>query len=354
MKLQKTFAQSLLSWFQKNSRDLPWRHTKNPYFIWVSEMMLQQTTVNTVIDYYQRWVKFYPTLESFAQAHEDQILKIWQGLGYYQRARNFHRAAQKVISDYQGKVPSSQKALVTLPGLGPYASAAIASIAFNEKVVVIDGNIRRIMMRILAIKDQISLQYDEPIKKKLNQWIQGCRDNGKFNEAMMEIGALICRPKNPLCLECPIRAFCASYKKSLQDQIPQRKTQTIKEVFAITAIIQNKGKVLIQKRPNKGLWANFWEFPTFSIPSTDVDMKKILKEAIKKDYQLNITVQKELIPVKHSYTKYRQILIGFQCESRLCKEYKNRNCLWVGAEALNQYVMSSGHTKILKQFLMMK
>lgn len=354
MKHQHTFSHLLLSWFKKSARDLPWRHTKNPYFIWVSEMMLQQTTVSTVIDFYKRWIKKYPSIKAFALANEQEVLKMWQGLGYYNRVKNFHRSAKKVMEELGGVIPSCQKDLQKLPGLGPYASAAIASIAFNEKVVLIDANVRRVMMRVLFINKGISIKQEALILKQLQHWINDTQEFGRFNEAMMELGALICRSKQPLCFQCPVCSYCKAFQKGVQEQIPKRKIKKITNVLAVIGIIKHKNKVLIQKRGNKGLWAGFWEFPGGKLEPADASNEDALKREVKEETGLSIDIKQKIGQTTHFYTQYRVSLTAFECSCKENTAVLKENMKWVSLKDLKKYPMPSGNVKIINQYLLSK
>ncbi len=254
------FSKNLIRWYQKNKRDLPWRKTTDPYKIWISEIMLQQTTVNTVIPYYERWVKQFSTVESVAKAPIQKILKMWQGLGYYTRVRNIHRSAKIICKEYNGKIPEHVDELRKLPGFGPYTVGAVASIAFDKRQPIIDANVRRVVMRQLARKGHADTSQDKKILEFLDQ-IMPATGNNIFNQAMMELGALVCRSKEPICLFCPVKETCVAYRKGIQEIIPTVKKKLIKEIEAVIAIIEHDGKYFIQKRSSKGLLADLWEFP---------------------------------------------------------------------------------------------
>lgn len=248
--------QDLLKWYRKYKRKLPWRETKDPYAIWVSEIMLQQTRVDTVIDYYHRFLKKFPTIAVLAKSSEQDVLKQWQGLGYYRRAKMIHKAAKDVSQNYGGKLPATRDALQKLPGFGPYTSGAVASIAFDKPVPAVDGNVKRVLSRVFATHESV-----DPIA------LQAAQNDSPsdWTQALMELGALICIPKNPKCLVCPVQKNCKAYETSSVEKYPLLiKKAKAKEVFAVTWMIQDLStkKILIQKRPENGRWSNMWEFPT--------------------------------------------------------------------------------------------
>lgn len=261
MKYIKESINPLLSWYQKNKRDLPWRHTADPYQIWVSEIMLQQTRVEAVIPYYERFLKRLPTLKDLAEISEDELLKLWEGLGYYSRVRNMQKCAKALLSKGMKTLPRTYEELITLPGIGPYTAGAIASIAFQEKVSAVDGNVLRVNARLLASKENIS---DPRVRKKVEKALNKVMppESGEFNQALMELGATICIPANPRCNICPISAYCKGYEKGLMRTLPikEKKKKQIEKSYTVFLLWKNN-KVAIQKRKDKGLLASLFEFP---------------------------------------------------------------------------------------------
>jgi A/G-specific adenine glycosylase len=244
----------LLGWYRRSRRDLPWRKTRDPYRIWVSEVMLQQTRVQTVIPYYERFVESFPDLESLAGADEEKVLKAWEGLGYYRRVRNLQSAAREVTERYGGKLPRSSAELETLPGFGPYTSAAVGSIAFGEPVAVVDGNVRRVLSRLFAKEGQI----DRAAQEFLDPG-----SPGDFNQAVMELGALICLPRAPRCSDCPLRRECRALREGTVGRFPPppRKTKMTR-IFCWTFVLRSGERWFLRKRPAGGRWGGMWEFPT--------------------------------------------------------------------------------------------
>lgn len=256
------WPENLLRWFWQVKRDLPWRKTKDPYAIWVSEVMLQQTQVKTVIPYYHAFLERFPTLQSLAQAELDGVLEMWRGLGYYSRARHLWEGARFIMEKWEGKVPESYKNLIEIPGVGEYTAGAIASIAFNERVPVIDGNVKRVLARFLA--------WEEPAQKAksrrtflelLEEW-QPADNPGDFNQALMELGATVCIPKTPKCDECPLEGGCSAHELGQELAFPVKQgQQSMSDALRLTLVIRKGNKILIKKRPASGLLANLWEFP---------------------------------------------------------------------------------------------
>lgn len=251
LKQNSVFAKLLISWYKTSARDLPWRKTKDPYQIWISEVMLQQTTVNAVIPFYERWIEQFPNIKSVAQSSAQYILKSWQGLGYYSRARNIHATAKVIVQKFNGIFPQDKDILRCLPGFGPYTTGAVLSIAFDQREPIIDANVRRVVMRQLNSKGFADSTQDKKILEFLDS-VMPQRNNCIFNQALMELGALICRSKNPQCLVCPIRVSCLAYKRGVVDVIPQPKIKVIKNVSAAIAVIRVKGKYYMQNDRQKG------------------------------------------------------------------------------------------------------
>lgn len=251
----------LLSWFNTEKRELPFRKTKNPYFIWISEIMAQQTQIDTLIPYYNQFIANFPTVEALASASEDAVIKAWEGLGYYSRARNLHKAAKMIVNEFNGVFPETFKSLVTLPGIGPYTGGAIASIAFNERVSAVDGNVLRVISRYCNSFDDIG---EEKTKKKVTQWVEEIlpETTGDFNEALMELGALICSPKNPKCIICPIQTGCQAffYKNTEAIPVKKKKQKQIRKKMEV-GFLKSGNAFYFMKRPKSGLLSEMWSFP---------------------------------------------------------------------------------------------
>lgn len=255
------FTATLLAWYSRNARPLPWRKTTDPYAIWVSEVMLQQTRVETVIPYYSRFLERFPTLAALAAASEEELLKTWEGLGYYRRVRLLQQGAQEVLTRYGGMLPSDPEALGALPGVGPYMAGALASIAFNLPVPAVDGNVTRVVTRVLAWNEPATTAHSRQV---IRTWVAERFPDGaarEFTQALMELGALVCLPRKPCCRECPVQDECCS-RKSNPELFPVKKAvRTVPSERRIVLRIDWNGKRLLIQRPSSGLLSGFWEYP---------------------------------------------------------------------------------------------
>lgn len=257
------FRRSLLEWYDHYARDLPWRRNSSPYRIWVSEMMLQQTRVDTVIPYYLRFLEAFPDMETLAEADEDRLLKIWQGLGYYSRVRNMKKAAAHVLEHYGGKLPEKVVELRRIPGIGPYTAGAVASIAYGHPEILMDGNVLRVMARVGGVdRDVRRGETQQEIQSQLEVLISRERP-GDFNQAMMEIGAIRCLPNgDPLCGDCPLAAFCLAFKQGRTAEIPVKAPKKPRQIQERTILLlEHDGRLAVARRPSGGLLGGLWGFP---------------------------------------------------------------------------------------------
>lgn len=338
------FSKKIISWYHKSARDLPWRRTKDPYKIWISEVMLQQTTVNAVIPYYERWIKEFPTVQSVAQAPLQRILKSWQGLGYYSRAKNIHKAAQIICKEYQGKLPDDPERIRKLPGFGPYTTGAVLSIAFNKRYPIIDANVRRVIMRFLAIEGFADTSQDKPILEFLEKVLPQ-KEMSSFNQALMELGALVCRNREALCLLCPVRNDCLGYQKGIQEIIPTPKKKEIKNIEVAIGILKKDGRYFIQKRPSKGLLADLWEFPGGKIEKGE-NPQEALRRELKEETGIEINSADHFMDLVHFYTQFRVNLRVFLCQPQFPLKEDNTH-RWVTLAQLKSFPMPSGSAKIV-------
>lgn len=292
------FRGELLSWYRTDKRDLPWRRTSNPYYIWVSEVMLQQTRVDTVIPYYERFIEKYPTMDHLAHADEDELLKMWEGLGYYSRARNLQTGVKEVVETYGGMVPTNRKEISTLKGVGPYTAGAVLSIAFGVPEHAVDGNVMRVLSRILLIEDDITIPRTKRIFENVVMDLIDREDPSSFNQGLMELGATICTP-NPKCLLCPVRDYCGAFHEGRQEEFPVRTKKKKGKVIPVASFaLQNeRGEWLLRQRPEKGLLAKLWEFPM-----VEMTTKKSALETLLEKHRIKITAMEPILDFKHIFT----------------------------------------------------
>ncbi len=304
-------AKKLLAWYKANARDLPWRGVNEPYAVWVSEIMLQQTRVETVLPYYQRWMKRFPDVQTLADASQQEVLNYWEGLGYYSRARNFHKAAQMVMDQYGGELPANLNALKKLPGIGAYTAAAIASIAFNLDEATLDGNIRRVLARIFDESQPLGSAEAERRLWDLARKYLPSGQAADYNQALMELGASHCSPRNPKCELCPVSEFCQAFKLGIQEQRPVKKKKAEIPHHTVTAaVIQRNGQILIAQRPEGGLLGGMWEFPGGKVKPGET-LQACLKREICEELGVDVQVGELLGVYEHAYSHFRVTLHAF-------------------------------------------
>lgn len=276
----------LLFWYEKNKRDLPWRRERDPYKIWVSEVMLQQTRVDTVIPYYNRFMERFPTLKDLASASEEEVIKAWEGLGYYSRARNLHAAVREVAASYGGKVPDDREVMSSLKGVGSYTAGAVLSIAYNRRVPAVDGNVMRVFSRLFAVEDDITRAATRRRMEALATKLIPEDRPGDFNQALMELGALICTPASPACDRCPLLQECKAYEQGRVADFPvKRKGKAPVPVSVVFGwIADQQGRILLERRPNKGLLAGMWGLPTAVREEEESPQEKLLRYCEKKGF----------------------------------------------------------------------
>ncbi|WP_404451459.1 A/G-specific adenine glycosylase [Virgibacillus necropolis] len=295
------FQADLITWYQANKRDLPWRKEQNPYKIWVSEIMLQQTKVDTVIPYFNQFVEKFPTVHDLASADEQDVLKSWEGLGYYSRARNLQNAIKEVVTSYGGEIPADPGDLGSLKGVGPYTKGAILSIAYDQPEPAVDGNVMRVLSRILKVEEDIAKPRTKKLFENYVREMISHDDPSSFNQGMMELGAIVCTPKNPTCMLCPVQQHCQAFAEGIEKQLPiKSKAKKQKRIPYAALLIKNKqGDYLIEKRPDNGLLANLWQFPMISLNEMGFSQ---IPEWFEKEYGIHVTLKREAGKLKHVFT----------------------------------------------------
>lgn len=333
----RELRRTLLRWYSRNKRDLPWRHTRDPYKIWVSEIMLQQTQVATVIPYYKRWLKAFPSLPALAHAPLSKALELWAGLGYYRRVRMFHQAASTIQKEFRGKIPGTAEALKKLPGIGRYTAGAIASIAWGEKTPVLDGNVIRILTRIFAVGQ--SVDRPETLERlwSIAASLLPEKDPGDLNQALMELGATVCFPSNPQCVRCPVEKSCSAHQKGKELFYPVRSKKELVEKITTAALVLRNGKneVWLEEQPHEGRWGGLWMFPFWE------SKKEMLKD-------LGPFCRRPVLflTVPHAFTKYRITLEVFELLCQKRAPWKRPHGKWCSIAGLARTAFPSPHRKI--------
>ena len=340
-----TFSQRLLAWFDQHGRkDLPWQHPRSAYRVWVSEIMLQQTQVKTVIPYFLRFIERFPDIETLALASEDHVLSHWSGLGYYSRARHLHLAAQRIRNEYQGEFPNDLKTLLTLPGVGPSTAAAIASLAFNQQTAILDGNVRRVLSRYFRVEGTIQ---QASVKQQFWDLAQACMPSKRcadYTQAIMDLGATCCTPKKPHCVACPMQANCLSFQHQVVDDYPQKALKKTLPIQQQQFLLLHTADDLIylEKRPPNGLWGGLWCLPS-------IDMETHPSTYLHSGSNVQTMAPQALMTIKHSFSHYHLHIVAWslQCDSTTTE------CLgkWFHANEIQNIGVSTPVSKIINRFL---
>lgn len=339
-----TFQNKLLKWYGENKRRLPWRETSDPYHIWLSEIMLQQTQVATVIDYYLEFISYYDSFESLSQGKEEHILKLWEGLGYYSRARRLIPCAQRIMNDFDGQFPRDYKDALSLPGIGPYTAGAILSIAFNQKIPAVDGNVKRVYSRLQGLRINMS---SHKAKKQMTAIVEktlpdNCRD---FNQGLMELGALICTPRNPKCSGCPIQDHCVAYKENLQDELPiKNKKKKKKDVHLFVLKLHVGDEFLLIKRKKTGLLPSLWGFLTLE-KNEDISEETQIKDFLLESFHLKVNTITKIKSKKHIFThlNWHMDLMKVDVENKITIPKGQ----WITRDELEHFAIPSAFKKLL-------
>ena len=339
----------LLNWYDNHKRPMPWRVNTNPYRVWISEVMLQQTQINTVIPYYERWMNQFPSIETVAKANIDDILKLWEGLGYYRRAHNIKKAAEIIVNELEGQFPSGAQ-LKKLPGIGDYIYSAIISIAFNSPIPVIDGNVKRFSSRFweenfITAKDIKNLK--EKLRGEISQKRPGC-----FNQAMMDLGREICKPTNPECKKCPIHVNCQALNNQTIESYPHKlKKKKIPLFDVVVGYIEDQNeRFIITKRPNNKMLGGLWELPGGKREKGE-SLKQGLERELKEELNIGIVIQFKLGIVEHTYSHMKIKLHAYKCKIRngKIKQYECQDLKWITKQDIKQYSFPKANHKLFKK-----
>jgi A/G-specific adenine glycosylase len=367
---QQNIVRRLLKWFAQNARDLPWRRTRDPYAIWVSEIMLQQTQVKTVLPYWERWLRALPDLAALARAKPQTLHKLWEGLGYYTRVRNLQRAAQLILARHGGRFPHAFEDVLALPGIGRYTAGAICSIAFNQPKPILDGNVVRVLTRCYGIagdprerttnarlwqlaeelvkhaaKTEASTSSAPPASRFT---LHASRRCAQLNESLMELGALVCTPRQPQCGVCPIAKHCVAYQQDRVHELPglPRRARTTPRRFA-AFIIQQGGRLLVRQRAAGVVNAHLWEFPNLELTPTCTDLKRAARSTL----GVRPETIEPLCMIKHSITRYRITLEAYRVTMRLSARIPPTKGQWLGRRHLDKLAFASAHKRILQRLV---
>lgn len=341
----RAFARALTRWFRAGGRDLPWRRTRHPYRVWVSEIMLQQTRIETVLPYYRRFLQRFPTVRALAAAKLDEVLKVWEGLGYYARARNLHRSAQRIVEGHGGRFPETADEWLTLPGVGDYTAAAIVSITLGLPAPVIDGNVRRVVARLLNDPKPIDLRILDTLAIAIE-----FADAGDFNQGMMELGQRVCAPRNPLCRECPVRRHCAAHAAGTVDRVPAPKPRKEVPHYEIAIGVCSKGgRVLVSRRKEDAMLGGLWEFPGGKIRAGESPERAVARE-FEEEIGIRVKVGPKLVTVPHKYSHFSVNLHTYLC-SHVSGRPRAIDCAevkWVDRGRLRELAFPTANRRILE------
>lgn len=348
-----TFQQNLIHWFRANQRPLPWRKHYEPYEVWVSEIMLQQTQMDTALPYFKRWMKALPTVEALAKADTKKVLKLWEGLGYYSRARNLHESAKTVLREHGGVFPNDYERILAIKGVGRYTAGAIASIAFNQDKPIVDGNILRVLSRVYAISKPIDVEKNKEIFWKLQESLIPRGNAREFNQALMELGALVCSTQDPACALCPVRGFCKAFKNRDPENYPvkSRKKKMVK-VEAAALVLEKNKKYLVRLRPVGKIMGGLWEFPEWKLSRdkkfSTTEVRNKTARLAEKEFTCGFGAMQSVGTIKRNYTHHLETLHIFKLEEfeekiRPKTDWVSR---WISKKEFSEYPFSSAHAKI--------
>jgi A/G-specific adenine glycosylase len=347
-----TFQSDLLAWYDQHAADLPWRENHDAYRVWLSEIMLQQTQVETVKPYFERFLVAFPTVHDLAAAPLDHVLKMWEGLGYYSRARNLHQAAQKVSRDFGGQFPQSVDGLVTLSGVGRYTAGAIASIAFGHAAPLLDGNVIRVFARLTDLKADVTQSAVKAgLWKLAEDWLDHTRP-GDYNQSLMELGRVVCKPRAPLCDECPVQKHCKAFANGTQQERPVKKKKAATPHYDVAAgmIWNDAGQLLIAQRPLDGLLGGLWEFPGGKQEAGET-LPDCLRRELQEELAIDVEVGELFTTVPHAFTHFKITLHAFSCRYVVGREPQAvgvRDWKWVRPDELSLYSFGKADREVIR------
>jgi A/G-specific adenine glycosylase len=348
--MSRRFALHLLDWYAVHARQLPWRRRRDAYRIWISEIMLQQTQVDAVIPYYRRWLRRFPNARALAAAPLRDVLAVWEGLGYYARARNLHRAAQQVVNELGGRLPRTRAQLRRLPGIGPYTAAAIASIAFGEPAAVLDSNVKRVLARVFDFREDVKAASGERKLWALAERLVPPDRAGDYNQALMDLGATLCTPRAPACAACPVRAICRARKLGVQLERPvPRVRAALPHRTRAAGIVHKDGRVLITQRPEDELLGGLWAFPSAQRKGGE-SLAEGLRRSLREDFHVNAEVGHRTRILSHTFTHFHLRLHVYDCRwvAGHATARTTRPSRWVRPADLGRYPMGKADRQIAR------
>ena len=351
---QSDFAKRILAWYDRTKRDLPWRDVDDPYKVWVSEIMLQQTRVDQATPYYHRFIEHFPTVYDLAAADQQEVLKLWEGLGYYSRARNFHHAAKQVVADFDGKLPDSLDEILELKGIGPYTAAAILSIAFQKQHAVVDGNVIRVLARHIGLEDDVR---KGATKREIQETADDLIDEerpGDFNQAVMELGATVCTPHNPNCDECPVSIDCLANQMVKTDVIPYKSPAKKRphHHIGVGIVKDDDGRVLIALRPDDAMLGGLWEFPGGKREEGE-EIKQTVVRELKEELGIEVEPISFFMKLDHAYSHFTITLHAYLCShlSGTPRPKESQQVKWVSISELEEYPFPKANRKLTEKLL---
>jgi len=348
---RRAFREDLLDWYDDNKRPMPWRETDDPYRIWVSEIMLQQTRVDTVRDYYPRFLEAFPTVEALADAERDAVLKHWEGLGFYARARHLHEAARTVVEEHDGTVPDTMDAIRDLKGVGPYTAAAVLSIAYDKSHAVLDGNVTRVLSRVFAVEENATTTATQRALRALANDLLGSDRPGDYNQAVMELGALVCTPSTPLCDRCPLQDVCRAHAAGTETDYPVTpESEPVPHHDIAVGLVFDDDRLLIQRRPDEGLLGGLWEFPGGK-QEEDESLKAACRRELKEELGIDVTVDDHFYTLSHAYSHFKITLHAFRChiDDGTPAAREGQPFQWVGVDALDDYAFPRANRRLIEE-----
>jgi A/G-specific adenine glycosylase len=346
------FRRRLLAWYGRHARDLPWRRDRDPYRVWVSEVMLQQTTVAAVQPYFERFIAALPTIAALAATREDRVLRLWEGLGYYRRARQLHRAAKTIVSEHDGSFPADAEALRRLPGIGRYTAGAILSIAFDQPAPILEANTIRLLCRLLAYRGDTRSAAGQRLLWSAAEMLLPARGSGRFNQALMELGSQVCKPRDPVCAKCPFAELCPTHRDGLHDLIPaERPKPRSEEVREAAVVVRRRGRVLLVRCGEGERWAGLWDFPRFACDGARASPAAAeLQAKVHQRTAIAIRSPRPLTTIRHTVTRFR---ITLDCFEAIGSKLPGRRrapveVKWLRPAELSDYPLSSTGRKLAR------